>query len=154
MDIISHALWTNLVFQGQSAETRAWMAFFSVLPDLVSFTGIAWKRMTMRLLHYRAPSLKSMPAYVFHLYDFTHSLLIWLAVYLILRMLAFDLAAFIYVGWGFHILLDVFTHRSDYFPTPILFPVSKFKFSGIRWSNKWFMLFNYSVLFFLYLFFY
>ncbi|GAG43186.1 unnamed protein product, partial [marine sediment metagenome] len=59
-----------------------------------------------------------------------------------------------FCGWGFHILLDIFTHTKTFFPTPIFWPFSNFSFSGINWANKWFMLFNYAVLLFMYLVFY
>ena len=40
------------------------------------------------------------------------------------------------IAWPFHIILDFFTHSIEYFPTPILWPISDYKFDGIPWSNK------------------
>jgi hypothetical protein len=88
------------------------------------------------------------------LYSICHSLVIWLAVFLLLLVFGFKWMAIAWCGWGFHILLDIFTHSKKAFPTKILWPFSDFAFSGMAWSNKWFMIFNYVVILFLYLVFY
>jgi len=154
MDIISHVLWTNLVFKEVPVAQRSLVVVFGILPDLISFSFIALKHFVRRTMHYTNPPLSALPKYVFKLYNITHSLVIWLAIFLILRILNLDWWVIAFYGWGFHILLDIFTHTSEFFPTPILWPFSRFHFSGINWSNKWFMLFNYAVLLFLYLVFY
>jgi membrane-bound metal-dependent hydrolase YbcI (DUF457 family) len=152
MDIISHALWTNLIFK--ETPDKSWAIFFGIVPDLISFGGVLGKRFFRKVLHYTDPPLASFPKFVFTLYNWTHSLVIWLGVFLFLKLFNFDLAAIVFCGWGLHILLDIFTHKSSFFPTPIFWPFSKLHFSGINWSNKYFMLFNYAVLLFLYLVFY
>ncbi len=154
MDIISHALWTNLIFKGLPIEQKGLVVLFGVLPDIISFSFLNFKHFVRKTLHFNAPPLAVIPKYVFKLYDITHSLVIWLAIFLILKILGLNWWLVIYYGWGLHILLDIFTHTEEFFPTPILWPFSKFHFSGINWSNKWFMLFNYAVLLFLYLVFY
>ena len=154
MDIISHALWANLIFKELPVEQRSLLAFFSVAPDLVSFLGITVKTFFKKTMDYEAPALSAFPPYVFKLYRISHSLVIWAGIFFVLYLFHFKLAALIFFGWGLHILLDVFTHTSSFFPTPILWPFSNFHFSGINWSNRYFMLFNYSVLFFCYLVFY
>ena len=107
-----------------------------------------------RVLHYTDPPLKKFPPIVFKLYNLTHSLVLWGLLYLALRMIGYELAALAWCGWGFHILLDIPTHAHHYLATPFLYPLSKLKFDGIHWSDKGFMLFNYTVLLFLYLVFY
>jgi len=154
MDILSHILWTNLVFKEIPVEHRSFVIFFGVLPDLISFSLVNVKNFVKRTMSYENPPKSALPKYVFQLYDITHSLVIWLAVFLVLKILGLDWWLIAIYGWGFHILLDIFTHTTTFFPTPILWPFSKFHFSGINWSNKWFMLFNYAVLLFLYLVFY
>jgi membrane-bound metal-dependent hydrolase YbcI (DUF457 family) len=94
------------------------------------------------------------PQYVYKLYDFTHSLVVWLGIFFVLKIFGLSWWIVVFYGWGLHILLDIFTHTTEFFPTPILWPFSRFHFSGINWSNKWFMLFNYALLFFMYLVFY
>ena len=154
MDIISHALWTNLVFKELPLEQRNLAILFGLLPDLISFSFMTLKNFFRRTLHFDAPAPVGVPEYVFKLYDVTHSLIIWLAIFLILKLFGLSLALVIFYAWGLHILLDIFTHSSEFFPTPILWPFSSFHFSGINWTNKWFMLFNYAVLLFMYLVFY
>jgi hypothetical protein len=154
MDIISHALWTNLIFKELPLYQR-WLAIaFGVLPDLISFSSVTFKHMARKLMHHSDPPLHIFPKIVFKLYNITHSLVVWLFIFMMLKIFNFDLAAFVFMGWGLHILLDIFTHSNEYFPTPILWPLSKFHFSGINWSNPYFMLFNYLVIVFFYLLFY
>jgi len=147
-------LWTNLIFKGLPIEQKGLAVLFGVLPDIISFSFLNFKHFVRKTLHFNAPPLAVIPKYVFKLYDITHSLVIWLAIFLILKILGLNWWLIIYYAWGLHILLDIFTHTTEFFPTPILWPFSKFHFSGINWSNKWFMLFNYAVLLFLYLVFY
>lgn len=152
MDIISHALWANLVFK--EMPQKNWAIVFSVAPDIISFVRIMGKNFFQKTMHFSDPPKSAFPAIVIKLYNYTHSLAIWLGIFMLLKLIGLDYWALAFCGWGLHILLDIFTHTSEFFPTPILWPFSHFHFSGISWSNKWFMLFNYSVLTFLYLIFY
>ncbi len=154
MDIISHALLTNLVFKDAPTEQRLVATAFGIIPDLVSFGPMFNSLFLRKILFFKKPPQSLFPAYVMRLYNIFHSFIIWLAVFLILLVCGFYWWAIAICGWGFHILLDVFTHNRRAFPTPILWPLSKFHFSGIGWSNKWFMIFNYTVILFLYIFFY
>lgn len=154
MDIISHALWTNLIFKELPTEQRSLAVFFGVTPDLISFSFITLKTFFRKTMHFVSPALSSFPKYVFRFYDVTHSLVVWLGIFLILKLLGMDWWVVVFYAWGLHILLDIFTHTSSFFPTPILWPFSRFHFSGINWSNKWFMLFNYALIVFMYLVFY
>ncbi len=154
MDIISHGLWTNLIFKELPAGQRSWAVVFGVLPDIISFSSMTFKHFFRKTMHFKEPSLSVFPRYVFKLYDLTHSLVIWLGIFLVLKLFGLDWLALAFCGWGLHILLDIFTHTDKFFPTPIFWPFSRFHFSGIAWANKWFMAFNYGVLAFLYLVFY
>jgi len=154
MDTISHALWTNLIFKEIPVGERSFIIAFGILPDYIAFSLVTVKNFIKRTMSFEEPPMSALPKYVFQLYDITHSLVIWLAVFLVLRLLGLDFWLLAFYGWGLHILLDVFTHTTEFFPTPILWPFSRFHFSGINWSNKWFMLFNYALLLFLYLVFY
>jgi membrane-bound metal-dependent hydrolase YbcI (DUF457 family) len=154
MDIISHALWANLVFKELPIEQKNLAVIFGIVPDIISFSFITGKHFIQKTMHFTDPPLSVIPKRVFKLYNFTHSLVIWLAIFFILYLIGSKWWAIAFCGWGLHILLDIFTHTSAYFPTPILWPFSRFHFSGINWSNKRFMMFNYGVLLFLYLVFY
>ncbi|MBP6505053.1 MAG: zinc dependent phospholipase C family protein [Rhodoferax sp.] len=50
------------------------------------------------------------------------------------------------LGWWSHIVIDVFTHAVDYFPSPVLYPFTRKGFDGLAWTNPWFMVGNYTAL--------
>ena len=50
------------------------------------------------------------------------------------------------LGWWSHILIDIFTHSADYFPSPVLYPITERGFDGLAWNTPWFMVVNYTVL--------
>jgi len=50
------------------------------------------------------------------------------------------------LGWWTHILIDVFTHSADFYPSPVLYPVTYWGFDGIAWNTPWFMVVNYLVM--------
>lgn len=154
MDIISHGLWANLVFKELPAGQKGLAVFFGMAPDLISFSLMTFKHFIRRTMHYTEPPLSAIPKHAYKLYNITHSLVIWLGIFFLLKILGLAWLMLAFCGWGFHILLDIFTHTKTFFPTPIFWPFSNFSFSGINWANKWFMLFNYAVLLFMYLVFY
>ncbi len=154
MDIISHALLTNLVFKDAPTNQRLVATLFGVLPDLLSFGGMFNMVFLRKILFFKKPPQSLFPSYVMTLYKAFHSLVIWLVIFLLLLALGLQWWAIAFCGWGFHILIDIFTHSRKAFPTKILWPFSEFAFSGMGWSNKWFMLFNYIMILFLYIFFY
>ena len=39
------------------------------------------------------------------------------------------------LAWPLHVLLDFPFHSTDYFPTPIFWPISSYRFDGVPWSN-------------------
>lgn len=154
MDMISHALLTNLVFKDAPTEQRLLATFFGIMPDLISFGGLFNMNFVRKLFFYKHPPMSVYPRYVMTLYKAFHSLVIWLIVFLLLLLFNLKWWAIAICGWGLHIVIDIFTHSKRAFPTKILWPFSEFFFSGLSWSNKWFMLFNYLMILFLYIFFY
>lgn len=153
MDIFAHALWTGLVFQ--RAKRVFWAAFFGVAPDLFSF-GLFFIQMIIsgRLFSQdfnrtEPPDPSLVPQYVHSLYNVTHSLVIFLIVFGIVWAIRkkpfWELG-----GWALHILIDIPTHTSRFFPTPFLFPFSSFTVNGVSWGTPWFMVVNYSSLIVLY----
>lgn len=50
------------------------------------------------------------------------------------------------LGWWSHIIIDVFTHSADYYPSPVLYPFTQAGFDGIAWNTPWFMVLNYVAL--------
>ena len=49
-------------------------------------------------------------------------------------------------GWWSHIVIDVFTHSIDYFPSPVLYPFTQAGFDGIAWNTPWSLAVNYGAL--------
>ena len=56
------------------------------------------------------------------------------------------------LAWPFHIILDFFTHSIQYFPTPIFWPISNYRFDGIPWSNPNVMIINFIAIFLIFVF--
>jgi hypothetical protein len=50
------------------------------------------------------------------------------------------------LGWWSHIVIDVFTHSADYYPSPVLYPITERGFDGMAWITPWFMVLNYLAL--------
>ena len=151
MDTLSHALWGKGLF---GYRKYRWFSFlFGVMPDLLSF-GIYFlfnlivNPFTMKL---GKPELSELPDWVFLLYDFSHSFIIAMIFILIVYKINKDFC-FPMLAWPFHILLDVFTHSVEYFPTPIFWPISNYRFDGIPWSNPYIMLINIICIFLIFIY--
>ena len=133
MDTISHALWGKGLF---GYRKYRWYSFlFGALPDLFSF-GIYF----IHSIFFSSsplmgrPTRSEIPEWVYSLYDISHSLVIASIVIFIAYKINKEFA-FPMLAWPAHIILDFFTHSIEFFPTPILWPISDFKFDGIPWSN-------------------
>ena len=50
------------------------------------------------------------------------------------------------LGWWLHILVDIPTHASDYYPVPIFYPFSRWGFDGIAWTTPTVWVLNYVIL--------
>ncbi len=143
MDTLAHGLWSFAVFH---RKKYVWLAvLFGVLPDLLSFGMIFLINILNGNLRRGPPPLSSLPDWLFAAYNMTHSFIIFIAVfiliYLITKKWLWPLTA-----WAIHILIDIPTHSSRFFPTPFLWPLSNYKFDGISWATGWFMLLNYGAL--------
>lgn len=143
MDIFAHGLWTYAVFH---KKRYVWLAtLFGLLPDFLSFGIIFILNLVNSSFRRGPPAISSLPEWLFAAYKMTHSLIIFLFVFILIYFLTkkwlWALAA-----WGMHIVVDIPTHSFRYFPTPFLWPISDYKFNGISWGTSWFMLVNYSSL--------
>jgi hypothetical protein len=106
-----------------------WAAFFfGVLPDAASL-GIYF---SLDLLAGHGVRWHAIPGYIFVLYDLTHSLAGMALGYALIVgwKRALWLPA---LAWPIHVLLDVPTHGSGPFMTPILWPFSDWAFAGWSW---------------------
>jgi hypothetical protein len=166
MDIIAHGLWAGLgaVWLGRRrpvgrAQVAA-AAALGVLPDVVHLAPVAaWAIFgggtAADFVAYAlaAPGGEpAMPAWTaaaaHHLHCTFHSGLVAAAVALLVarvprwwRALAVPLA-----GWWLHIGIDVFTHSADFYPAPVLYPITQQGFDGIAWNTPWFLAANYAAL--------
>ena len=79
------------------------------------------------------------------LYQFSHSLVIFVAVFGIVWLIRHE-PSWVMLGWPLHILIDIPTHTTRFFATPFLWPISSYQFDGISWGQRWFLILNYSAL--------
>ena len=143
MDIFAHGLWSYAVFH---KKKYVWLAvLFGLLPDFLSFGIIFVMNLFNGKFHRGPPAISTLPEWLFAAYNLTHSLLMFIAVffliYLITKKWFWPLTA-----WAIHIITDIPTHSTRFFPTPFLWPLSDYVFNGISWATPWFMLLNYSAL--------
>ena len=149
MDILSHGLWGGIAF-GRRNRPSFWLAFVvGLAPDLLSF-GILYGAVTLGMadapdFSRGTPPESSIPQYVHQLYNVTHSFLVFLVVFLLVWRLCqrplWELAA-----WGLHVLVDVPTHSFAFFPTPVFWPLSNWKFDGWQWMTPAILVTNYILL--------
>lgn len=165
MDIFAHGLWTGAVAKAINLKIKKqplsikWAAFWGVFPDLFAFTfGFAWFFWN---LAFGGLSFSDLPRSntaepaphdtlpIFRLtqllYNISHSIIIFLivfgVVFFIFRRPLWELG-----GWLFHILLDIPTHSYKFYPTPIFWPFSGWKFNGFSWATPWFLIINYAAI--------
>jgi hypothetical protein len=138
MDFISHFLWTYVFFEGSNFLTGA--LFFSVAPDLLS-----WGIWSFYVLFHAKSRISLFPRWIFTLYGITHSVFVFSFVFLITLLLT-NHFPFYLMGWLLHLLFDIPLHSRKLLPTPFLWPISDWKFPGISWGNKYFIVANYALL--------
>jgi hypothetical protein len=163
MDILAHTLWAGsglLIWRGKKSTTSKTILLttaLAALPDLLHLLPVAvWSA-------FHDTSLLSLRQYVFaspdkqpvlppliallahHMHCIMHSALIAGAISLIICAL-FGSFWIPLVGWWSHIVIDVFTHSNDFYPSPVFYPVTMKGFNGIAWNEPWFVFVNYSVL--------
>ena len=150
MDTLSHALWGKGLF---GYRKYRWYSFlFGALPDLFSF-GIYF----IHSIFFSSsplmgrPERSEIPEWVYSLYDISHSLVI-ASIFIFIAYKINKEFAFPMLAWPAHIILDFFTHSIEFFPTPILWPISDFKFDGIPWSNPIVFFANVICIFFLFIY--
>ena len=139
MDIVSHGLWGGLAL-GRASRRSFWTAFgFGTVPDLFSFGLVFANGLWVHGLDFfnglgHPPDPTLIPAYVYSLYNATHSLLVFALVFGLVWLVRgkplMELGA-----WGLHIAVDIFTHSAAFFPTPFLWPLSDLRVDGVPWSD-------------------
>jgi len=154
MDFISHGLWSGVAFGRKSKKYFLWSFLIGIAPDVLSFgifmaanvlgilgdSSASWQREA------GTPPMDSIPVFVHVLYNFTHSLVIFGIVFLLVWLI-WKKPVWPLLAWGLHILVDIPSHSDTFFPTPFLYPISDFHVNGINWGNpiiffpNWILLF-------------
>jgi hypothetical protein len=151
MDIIAHFLWTFVLFHNKAFLGLA--IFFGLFPDMLPFVPLLWhwhKTKKWHVFKYLTQgeydkAIEHYPRYVVTAYNFTHSLVVWLFVFVVCYLL-FGKLAYTLLAWLVHIIVDIPTHTKDFFPTKFLFPLSNFHFNGKSWYSRRFQITNYSLI--------
>ena len=149
MDTLAHGLWSYVVFHKHKYR---WLGvLFGVLPDLLAFGPFFLLRLFDGTTLIVKPVLVHIPTYTYTIYNLTHSLVIFLAVFFLVFLLTKKWFVPL-LGWMLHILIDIPTHTTAFFPTPYAWPFAAPPINGIRWSDPVFMIVNYLALFSVYFF--
>lgn len=143
MDTVSHGFWGALFWR-----TDLWLlaVLFSILPDIIAqgprvLYNLSQKRVFKGMLSMDLP--KWITTYTHHAFHLTHSLVVatavtgvvWAVWGVQLWMLA----------WHLHIIVDMWSHKKEE-ATPFLYPFSDFRFHGVHWSSKQFLVPNLALL--------
>ena len=150
MDTFSHALWGKGLFGYR--KYRWFSLLFGAIPDLLSFGLYFLFNLIINPFNIELgkPEISEIPVWVFKLYDFSHSIIIAFIFIVIVYKINKDFC-FPMLAWPFHIILDFFTHSIEYFPTPIFWPISDYRFDGVPWSNPYIMIINFIGIFLIFI---
>jgi len=150
VDVLAHGLWGGAGFLGGRRKVFFAAFILGMAPDLLSFglfhlTHPQW--ISQRILGEVSgpPSISILPDFVFHAYNLTHSLVVWSVLFGLIWVWRRH-PQWVFLAWGLHILCDIPTHSSAYFPTPFLWPLPTPYVQGISWATSWFMATNYTAL--------
>jgi hypothetical protein len=162
MDIVAHGLWAGaavLVLAPQrrpSPRLLGATVALAVLPDLghmLPVTGWAiatlsapdWWQYVTALPGQEPPMPHAVQQWAHHLHCILHSAVVagvvTAAVWAWRRALCWPLLA-----WWSHILIDVFTHSAEFFPSPVFYPLTYWGFDGVAWNQPMFQAVNYLTL--------
>jgi len=147
MDVVAHGLWGGALFYSQGRKKLLAGFVVGMAPDLLSFgafhvTRPGWIVGRLAGEISGPPPFALLPAYVFYAYNVTHSLVVWSAVFFLLWRLR-KRPAWLLGAWALHILCDIPTHGTDYFPTPFLWPFPTPFVDGMSWATPEFLAGNY-----------
>lgn len=157
---------TGKVHEPLRIEQAAW---WSIFPDIAAFLplfvffGIGALLGELDLSAMPRPSEVEMLAvgnegifgFTRLIYSLSHSIFVFGAVFLLVtvfrrsrrvKIRTYRGLPYEMLGWMFHVLIDVPTHSYTFYPTPFLFPFSKYMFDGLPWGTPWFLVLNYAAL--------
>jgi membrane-bound metal-dependent hydrolase YbcI (DUF457 family) len=163
MDVVAHGLWAGL---GVAVAARRWPVSsrtalatvgLATLPDLAQLLPLLVAALFdgsgVRILSAYAAALPgfdpTLPPPValalHHLHCTMHSAvvaaLVTLALWAVRRAFWWPL-----LGWWSHIVIDVFTHSADFYPSPVLYPLTERGFDGVAWNAPLALALNYGAI--------
>jgi len=163
MDVIAHGLWAGV---GAGLVQRRWAlsrrtvvltVVMAVLPDLLQLLPMAgWALVSKEGVAALGGYIQALPSsepvlpptverLVFHLHCAMHSAVVAGAA-TVLLWAAMRSCWVPLLGWWLHIVIDVFTHSAEFYPSPVLYPITLRGFDGVAWNTPWFMVVNYMAL--------
>jgi hypothetical protein len=152
MDIFAHALWTGILAKIVSQKTKlriplAWAAFWGIFPDMLSSIGWhAWIGLGFGGLHsHAADSFLLRFGVTDPFYNLSHSIIVFIVVFIAVSLIL-NRVVWVLGGWLLHILIDIPTHGTQFYPTPFLWPLLDIRVNGVWWGQLWFLVLNYSLL--------
>ena len=162
MDILAHGLWAGAALKATARRKpiarrmAAWTIALSAVPDFGHALPVAiWSLVAGApglFVDYALATPGSeppMPATValwsHHLHCILHSGLI-AAIVTFAATLSTGRFWLPLAGWWSHIVIDTFAHSSNFYPTPVFYPVSYWGYEGLAWNTPAFMLVNYLAL--------
>ena len=149
MDTLSHALWGKGLFGYRGHGKLA--ILFGSMPDLSSFGMLFLIRIIDNTLGQSGPNVQDIPSWIIFNYNITHSFVpAFICIYCVWRYN--PNIAFAMLAWPLHIMLDFPFHTSDFFPTPILWPIFDVRFDGISWSKPYIWFSNITGIIILYIY--
>jgi len=163
MEILAHSLWAAAVAaRGEKALKKRisipWFAFWGVFPDVLAFSLIiGWYAFRL----FWGADVSDLPApldvepivadrfwivrFTSYLYLIGHSAVVFALVFALISVMQRRII-WPMCGWLLHIVIDLFTHSYEIYPSPILFPVLLIDFHGVWWYAWWLVLLNYAAL--------
>lgn len=168
MDTLSHALWIGagavIAQRKRLLEVRTTIAItaLAVLPDVVHLVPIAFWSLfgggSFAAFYAYAVALPgqepAMPPVVSTLAHHFHCVMHSAPIAAAITALAWMVHRPLWIpllGWWSHIVIDVFTHSVDYYPSPVLYPITYRGFDGLAWNDPKYLVVNYVVLVAIYL---
>ena len=150
MDTLAHGLWGGALFYPSGRGKFGTAFFIGMAPDIFSFglfhlTHPEWLKLRLAGEISGPPPLSILPSYLFYAYNLTHSLVVWVLLFALLWILM-RRPPWVWLAWGLHILCDIPTHSTRFFPTPFLWPFQTPFVNGRPWSRPPFMLINYALI--------
>jgi hypothetical protein len=159
LEILAHGLWAGAAAVALAPRQRPvrkvwwWTVVLGVMPDLghmLPVTGWAvttlssadWWQYATALPGQEPPMPETVRLWAHHLHCALHSAVVAALVTTVVwwRSSSFWLPL---MGWWLHIVIDVFTHSAEFFPSPVFYPLTYWGFDGLAWNSPTFLFANY-----------